>query len=126
MTASLFYPDNIIEMTSEARKQAIRKFKERKAAPGIYAVECSATGQKWVGSSRNLDANRNGLWFTLRHNGHYDKTLQQEWNAQGETAFEYRILESLDHDVAALNVPDLLKEKTGFWSSQLTARILPG
>ena len=113
-------------MTSEAKKNAVRKFKERKPLRGIYAVECSATGRKWVGGTRNLEANRNGLWFTLRHGGHHDKPLQEEWNAQGQAAFEYRILESFDEEVAELNVPDLLKEKAKLWSAQLQARTLPG
>ena len=113
-------------MTSEAKREAIRKFKERKPVRGIYAVECSATGAKWVGCTRNLEANRNGLWFTLRHGGHHDKSLQQEWNARGEAAFEYRILEPLDEEVAELNVPDLLKEKSGLWSERLKAHTLPG
>jgi hypothetical protein len=111
-------------LTTEAKKEAIRKYKERKPARGIYVVECSATGRKWVGSSRNLDATRNGLWFTLRVGSHHDKPLQQEWNTQGEGTFEFRILECLEEDVAPLSIPDLLKEKATVWTAQLSARML--
>jgi hypothetical protein len=113
-------------MTSEAKKEAIRKFKEQKPERGIFAVQCSVTGRTWVGCSRNLGANRNGLWFALRAGGHHEKSLQQEWNAQGDAAFEYRILEVLDEDLPSLNLSDVLKEKAGLWCAQLGARILPG
>jgi hypothetical protein len=111
-------------MTSEAKKEAIRKYKERKTARGIFVVECSATGRKWVGSSRNLDATRNSLWFALRMGNHHDRSLQEHWQAVGEPAFGYRIIETLDEDASALNVPDLLKEKAALWTAQLGAETL--
>ena len=110
-------------LTHDARKEAIRKFKERKPNRGIYVVHCSATGN-WVGSSRNLDATRNGIWFSLRLGSHREKSLQEEFSRQGEPAFEYQVVERLDEDVAALGVADLLKEKASLWTGQLGARML--
>ena len=107
------------------RKEAIRKFKERKTPRGAFAVRCRATGRVWVGASRNLDAARNGAWFCLRQGGYYDKSLQAEWNAQGEAAFEYEVLERIEDDVAPLAVPDLLKETAARWVERLGARLLP-
>ena len=106
------------------RKVAIRKFKEQKIPRGAFAVRCTATGQVWVGSSRNLDATRNSFWFALRIGSHLDKSLQAEWNAHGEPAFQYEILEKLDDDVAPLGIPDLLKEKRLDWIERLSARPL--
>jgi hypothetical protein len=106
------------------RKEAIRKFKERKPGLGAFAVRCTATGAVWVGSSRNLDATRNGCWFSLRSGGHPDKTLQAEWNTHGEPTFHYEILETLDEDTHALEVRDLLKEKQRVWVERLAARPL--
>jgi hypothetical protein len=109
-------------MTSQIdRKEAIRKFKEQKSRMGAYAVRCTTSGQVWVGSTRNLDANRNGSWFALRQGGHRDRSLQEEWKARGEQNFQYEILELLDPDVAPLAVSDLLKEKKRHWMAQLTA-----
>jgi hypothetical protein len=109
------------------KKEAIRKFKEQKPLLGIYAVRCTATGRVWVGSARNLDANRNRTWFTLRSGGHIEKSLQQEWNAQGEPSFEYEILETLEGDLHPLAVKDLLNEKCNHWVAQLAAKaLLPG
>jgi len=106
------------------RKEAIRKFKERKPRLGAFAVRCAVTGTVWVGSSRNLDATRNGCWFALRIGSHQDKALQSEWNAHGEPAFHYEILETLDEDTHALDVRDLLKEKQRLWIERLSARPL--
>ena len=109
------------------KKEAIRKFKERKPLAGIFAIRCTANGRVWVGTSRNLDATRNGSWFSLRLGSHIDKPLQEEWNAHGEPAFEYEILETLESDLHPLAVADLLKEKGKHWVAQMSARpLLPG
>jgi hypothetical protein len=107
-----------------ARKQAIRDFKERKPNRGIFAVRCSATGLVWVGSSPNLGATRNRVWFGLRLGSHHNPSLQKEWNLHGEPAFQYEVLETLNDDVAAMGVSDLLKEKKGQWVARLGAQPL--
>jgi hypothetical protein len=112
-------------MQSKAsRKESIRQFKERKPLLGAYAVRCTATGRVWVGVSRNLEATKNGSWFCLRGGLHQDKSLQEEWNNQGESAFQYEILESLDNEVNPLNVEDLLKDKKSEWVARLGAQPL--
>jgi hypothetical protein len=77
-----------------------------------------------VGVSRNLNATKNGSWFCLRNGSHLDKSLQEEWNAQGESAFRYEILDKLDEDVHPLAINDLLKEKKADWIAQLHAQPL--
>jgi hypothetical protein len=112
-------------MQSKAsRKESIRQFKERKPLLGAYAVRCAATGRVWVGASRNLDATKNGCWFCLRAGLHQEKLLQEEWNAQGESAFQYEILDSFDKEVNSLIVADLLKEKRNEWVARLGAQPL--
>ncbi len=111
------------EMESKAaRKEAARKFKEKKAALGVFAVRCTASGRVWVDASRNLDAAKNGSWFGLRSGSHRDKSLQAEWNAYGEGSFEYEILERLEDDVHPLAIAERLKEMRGRWIARLGAR----
>jgi hypothetical protein len=50
-------------MDRAARKAAVAAYKQRKPAYGVFAVICTATGEAWVGQSRHLDAQQNGLWF---------------------------------------------------------------
>jgi len=108
----------------EQRRQAIKDFKARQVPRGIFAVRCAATGRVWIGSSPNLDAARNSLWFFLRHGYHFDKALQAEFNAHGDQAFHYEILEKLDDDLPPLAVKDLLKEKKLHWAAKLGAATL--
>ena len=111
-------------LSKESRKEATRKFKEKIVLAGAYAVRCTATGHVWVGASRNLDATKNGLWSGLFTGLHREKTLQEEWAAHGETAFQYEVLESLGEDVDPLNMWDLLKEKKKKWVAELGAEPL--
>jgi hypothetical protein len=110
--------------SKESRKEAIRKFKEQKSLLGAYAVRCTVTGRVWVGVSRNLDATKNGCWFFLRGGLHQEKSLQEEWNTQGESAFQYEVLDELNNDVNPLNVADLLREKKIEWVARLSAQPL--
>ena len=57
----------------------------------------------------------------LRSGSHQEKSLQAEWNAQGEQAFEYEVLEALGDDVHSLNVASLLKEMKSAWIARLGA-----
>ena len=108
--------------SSAEKKEAIRKFKERIAPRGAFALRCVATGQSWVGSSQDLNAIENRFWFCLRNGVHPDKTLQEVWNMHGEHAFQFEILEKLDEDLNPLVVGDLLKEKRLHWIAQLGAQ----
>lgn len=112
-------------MSSNIRKkEAIKEYKARKIPRGIFVIRCKATGRTWVGSSPNLDAARNGLWFTLELGTHPNKNVQAEWNSAGRDSFEYEVLERLDDDVSALSLNDLLKEKKAHWVEQLKAQPL--
>lgn len=106
------------------RKEAAKEFKGRKVPKGIFAVRCSATGEAWVDSSPNLGAARNGTWFQLRIGTHRGQRLQAEWNAHGEEAFEFEVLETLDDDAAPLLLRDLLKDKKAHWAAKLSAEPL--
>jgi hypothetical protein len=112
-------------VTSKAtRRQIADEFKERKVPRGIFAVRCSATGAAWIGSSPNLDAARNSLWFQL-HAGHYrNALLQQAWLQHGESAFALDVLEQFDDEIPALLLNDLYTTKRKEWAATLGAQIL--
>jgi len=103
------------------RKEAIREFKERKTPRGIFAIRCAAAERVWVGSSRNLDAAKNGYWFGLGTGRHLDKSLQAEWTARGEASFAYEVLETFDDDVHPMELNDLLKSRQKEWAGKLSA-----
>ena len=109
-----------------SRKAAIAQYKERKPQRGIFAVRFPGEERVWVGASLNLDATRNGLLARLRMGGRQDPELLEGWNAQGEAAFTYEVLEMLKNDVLEMGVRDLLKEKKQAWGEKLGARLLLG
>jgi hypothetical protein len=110
-------------MDKSSRRQAIRDYKEKKAAPGVYAVRCAATGEVWVGGSRNLDAQQNSLWFGLRTGGHANRPMQAAWTAHGDGAFSFEALERInDEDLTPLGRADLLKARERHWIAALGAK----
>jgi hypothetical protein len=114
-------------MKGERRKALIKAYKERKASPGIYALRCAATGEAWIAPSRNLDAQQNGIWFTLRMGTHPNKALQSVWSAEGEAAFAYEIVERIeDEELTGYLLDAALKERLQHWRATLGAGLAVG
>ncbi len=107
-------------MQVAAKRQAIRDYKERKPRMGIYAVRCLETGEVWVGQSRNLDAQQNRLWFSLRLGSERNTALQQAWDNHGSQAMSFEVMAKLGEEEVAF--PDSrLKELLAEWSERLAA-----
>ena len=107
------------------RKDLIREYKEKKPRPGIFAVRCAATGENWIGSSRNLDTQKNGIWFQLRSGSYVNAELMAAWKTHGEDAFSFDELEVVDDENAQL-IDLLLKDRAAHWREKLVAKKLVG
>jgi len=105
-----------------AKREAARQFKERKPAPGIYALRCLPTGHAWIEVSPNLAAAQNSQYFQLRQNLHRNHDLQAAWNRHGEQSFAFEVLETIPEDTPALNLRDLLKQRKHAWEEFEAAR----
>lgn len=106
------------------RKRALRTaFRERPVRPGVYAVRCAASGEVWVGSSRDLSTNRrNSLWFSLRLGSHPNRAMLAAWTAHGEAAFGFEELEVLDGvDRTGWLLDQALKDAAAAWRERLGA-----
>ena len=101
-------------MTASRRKDLVREYRERKVRPGIFAVCCAILGKRWVGVSRDLDSQQNGIWFQLRMGNHMNRDLQSSWNSQGADAFQFEILEIVEDENPEM-VGLLLKEREAQW-----------
>jgi hypothetical protein len=106
-------------MDRQARKAAVAAYKERKAAYGVFAVICTATGEAWVGQSRHLDTQQNALWFALNQASSPHASLQVAWNAHGPTNFRFEELERLRDDFSSIGRPDELKRRQALWTARL-------
>ncbi|HEY8383586.1 MAG TPA: GIY-YIG nuclease family protein [Microvirga sp.] len=104
------------------KKAAIAAYKERKTVAGIYAIRCTATGEVWVGASRHLGTQQNGIWFALRMGSSRNRQLQSAWQTYGEAAFTFEPVEQLPEETAVYLQQALLKERAAFWKQQLHAQ----
>jgi|WetSurMetagenome_2_1015567.scaffolds.fasta_scaffold127569_2 hypothetical protein len=112
-------------MTDKAtRKQAIAEYKQQKRRAGVYAVRCTSTGRSWVGATPTLDAAKNKTWFLLRTGSSRDTDLLAAWQAHGEDAFTFEVLEELDEDVAPMLKADELRTKLREWAQRENAGTL--
>ena len=86
-------------MDKQSRREAIREYKERKTPIGIFSLRCMATGETWVGASRNLDGQRNSSFFSLRQGSNRNPGMQAAWKAHGgEEGFEFAVVELLEDE----------------------------
>lgn len=114
-------------MDKEQRRKAVRDFKEKSATPGIFAVRCLVTNERWLGPSRNLEAQQNGIWFQLRLGTHRVKSMQAAWNTHGEDNLVYETVETFeDEDLTPYIVQSMLKERLAYWREELGAGLALG
>ncbi len=114
-------------MDKARKREILQAYKEEKRPVGIFAVRCVATDQTWIGMSRNLGQQQNGVWFALRLGSHPNRKLQAVWKEQGEEAFTFEVLEELnDEGMSRLGLTDALKAKYKEWRATLGAEALVG
>lgn len=111
-------------MTSADRKALIADYKDRETVAGVFAVICSATGRAWVGQSRHIDTQQNGLWFALKLGSSPYRSLQGEWNAHASEDFRFEQLDRLSPDMSDMTRKDELKKRAALWTARLNAEIL--
>jgi hypothetical protein len=108
-------------MRKEDRKAAVAAYKERKTIPGIYAVRCVPTGQVWVGSTPDLAAVQNRLWFGLRMGSSPHRGVQAAWRDHGPDQFAYEEVERLLEEPDRYFRDKKLKERLAHWRAALAA-----
>ncbi|HEX7760242.1 MAG TPA: GIY-YIG nuclease family protein [Caulobacteraceae bacterium] len=114
-------------MEKARKREILQAYKEEKRPGGIFAVRCAATGEVWIGKSRNLGQQQNREWFTLRQGSHSNRKLQTAWTAQGEDTFTFEVLEEVDGEgMSALGLTDALKSKDKEWRDALGGEALVG
>ena len=78
-------------------KSAIKKeYKESKRPMGVYKISNNQNNTIFIGYSTDLQARFNRHKAELKFGGHRNKELQNMWNALGETAFTFKVLDELD------------------------------
>ena len=103
------------------RRAAVAAYKERKAIAGIFALRCAASGAVWVGQTLDLEKIWNRIAFSLRAGGNPHRSLQSSWNAHGEEALAFEVLERLEEEPLAFARQSALDSRVKFWRSRLGA-----
>ncbi len=85
-------------MDSNRKKQLKEAYKNSKPCMGVYQIENSVTGKKYIGITPNLKGTMNGNLFKLDSGMFKDRELQEEWKRYGKKEFEQSILAELDYD----------------------------
>jgi len=108
-------------MPKTDRKAAIAAYKEVKPVAGIYMLLCAASGEAWVGESRNLAAQETSLRFSLRQLSHPNRTLLAAAQAHGPDSLTFEVLEVLADDDTGAFQRSLLRQRSTAWIEQLGA-----
>jgi hypothetical protein len=108
-------------MKKSDRKAAIAQFKSRPIRHGICVVRCTATGETWVAATTQPSVNQNSVWFQLRHGASRNRKMQAAWNAHGEQAFVYEIVETFDDGLSPHSLELAVKERLPYWMAELHA-----
>jgi hypothetical protein len=106
-------------MDKQERKAAVERYKEKKSISGVFAVICTATGEVWVGTSRNLAAQQTSLWFGLKLDSSPFKPLQAAWRNHGEDNFNFEELDRLSEDFSDMLRAGELKKRQKLWMERL-------
>ncbi len=112
-----------MSINREDRRAAVAAWKERKPAPGIFAVRCTATGQCWVGRAPDVTTVWNRLGFTLARGSHLQRGLQDAWHRHGAAAFQFEALETVEEEIESVR-DRLLKNRLAHWRAALAADLV--
>lgn len=66
---------------------------------GIYMIVNLVNGNRYIGSSKNIQQRLQTHRSELRHQYHCNDHLQNAWNKYGEKNFDYSILEFCEEDI---------------------------
>lgn len=60
---------------------------------GVYCITCTATGDRYVGRSKRIEQRWKEHKRALRSGRHDNQALSEAWEAHGESAFDFEVLE---------------------------------
>ncbi|MCR5880981.1 GIY-YIG nuclease family protein [Phenylobacterium sp. J367] len=112
-------------MSKSDRRALIRDYKEQKPQVGVFAVRCAATGEAWVGISKNLGQQRNAIAFSLKMGGggRLHRDLLAAHLRHGPDALAYEIVEAIDtEELGTYGIESQLKDRLAHWQAELPAK----
>lgn len=103
------------------RKAAVTAWKERKSAPGIYAIRCVPSGERWMGQAADLATVQNRHWFALRMGSHTNRALQAAWAQHGADTLVFEVVKRLVDEEDATVQASRLRNALRRWRDETGA-----
>jgi hypothetical protein len=77
------------------RKEMVRRYRETPPPAGVFRVRHKASGRIMIGASPDAPARPRRVQAQLEMNSHPIRQLQDDWDSDGETGFEFEVLDLL-------------------------------
>ncbi|WP_281656118.1 GIY-YIG nuclease family protein [Eggerthella sinensis] len=85
-------------MQTDRRKELRDSYKNRRPEMGVIALRFIATGERFLGTTRDASKEFNSLQAKLGGGGHPNRQLQQLWNAHGADGFAFEVVDTLEYE----------------------------
>lgn len=85
-------------MDIKRKKELLDAWKNCRPKMGVISIRCKATGDLFLGISKDTRADFNSARFKLSANGHPNRQLQELWNLHGENNFEFSVAKLLKYE----------------------------
>ncbi|TCL38061.1 hypothetical protein EV210_10427 [Anaerospora hongkongensis] len=83
-------------MNKLSKKDLKEQYKNRVIIGGVYCVECSAAGNRWLRATTDMQGAKNRFAFSVSTNSCPETCMMEAWKQFGATAFSFTILEELE------------------------------
>ncbi|MCA0438008.1 MAG: GIY-YIG nuclease family protein [Actinobacteria bacterium] len=103
-------------MTGHVGEHPYRGFAPR---AGIYSITCQRTGKTYVGCTDHLVGAMNGHRFKLANGMHPNRVMQADYDAYGDTAFDFSIHDEIAAEEYADTSSADLDALRDLWVDQL-------
>jgi hypothetical protein len=85
-------------MDKAQRKAMVAEWRLRRPEMGVISIRCKATGESFLGISKDTKADFNSNRAKLASGNHPNKRLTALWAQYGKDGFEWSVLKTLDYE----------------------------
>ncbi|MBU5627944.1 GIY-YIG nuclease family protein [Oscillibacter sp. MSJ-2] len=85
-------------MDAKRKKELLDAYKNRCPDMGVISLRCTATGESFLGISKDIPSGFNSVCFKLSSGGYPNRRLQSLWSQYGEAGFERLVMRTLEYD----------------------------